>query len=190
MCSAEPRYRKSEMFGQTLVRYLAVDGRGVFEFAQQSGNGAVVAKDAPNYVMVPLADGTTWSSTWPAPGMPANVAADRQALTAVNGTVIVPARNFCRLSPAPDPPAGPTSISPALPATVEVRGNEWYAPEVGFIKGAFRETVGNAASPARTRHGFGELHRAALSGFARNRGSRVPVCTSSLESAPSRPGTW
>jgi hypothetical protein len=27
------------------------------------------------------------------------------------------------------------------PATIEVRGDEWYAPEIGFIKGAFSETV-------------------------------------------------
>jgi hypothetical protein len=139
--------QKSEMFGQTLVRYLAVDGRGVFEFAQQSGDGAVVAKDAPNYVlMVPLADGTTWSSTWQSTQDGRRMSLPTvKAITAVNETVMVPAGTFAgclRLRITGKADVNLTSG----PATIEVQGNEWYAPEVGFIKGAFRETVNGSES--------------------------------------------
>ena len=32
------------------------------------------------------------------------------------------------------------------PATIEVVGDEWYAADVGYIKGTFRETIDAGAS--------------------------------------------
>ena len=57
--------QRSEMFGQILIRFLAIDRRGVFEYAQQVGDSAPTGTEAPNYVLrAPVADGTTWSSNW------------------------------------------------------------------------------------------------------------------------------
>ena len=68
-----------------------------------------------------------------------------KAITGVNETVMVPAGTFAgclRLRIT-----GKADIHLASgPATIEVQGNEWYAPQVGFIKGAFRETINGGES--------------------------------------------
>jgi hypothetical protein len=141
--------QRSEMFGQSLVRYLAKDRRGVFEYAQQAGSGTPVGKDAPNYVLIlPVADGTAWSSTWqstrdgrqqPFPTV--------KAIAATDETVTVPAGTFSgclRLKII-----GKAQVNlPGGPATIEVRGDEWYAPEIGFIKGTFSETMNSGEATA------------------------------------------
>lgn len=135
--------QRSDMFGQSLMRYLAKDGRGVFEYAQQAGSGGTpVGNDTPNYVLrVPVADGTTWSSTWQSTRDGRQVSFPTvKAIAATDETVTVPAGTFSgciRLRIAGKAQANLTSG----PATIEVRGDEWYAPEIGLIKGAFSETV-------------------------------------------------
>jgi hypothetical protein len=135
--------QRSEMFGQSLVRYLVKDWRGVFEYAQQAGSdGTPVGKDAPNYVLrVPVADGTTWSSTWQSTPEGRQVSFPTvKAIAATDETVMVPAGTFSgciRLKVIGTAQVNLTSG----PATIKVQGDEWYAPEIGFIKGAFRETV-------------------------------------------------
>ena len=134
--------QRSEMFGQILIRFLAIDGRGVFEYAQQVGDSAPTGTEAPNYVLrAPVADGTTWSSNWQTvkDGRRLSVPTVK-AIAAVNETVMVPAGTFAdclRLRIT-----GKVDVNlRSGPSTIDVQGDEWYAPGVGFIKGTFRETV-------------------------------------------------
>jgi hypothetical protein len=142
--------QRSEMFGQSLVRFIAEDSRGVFEYAQQSeGAGTPVGKDAPNYLLrAPVAQGTTWSSVWQSERDGRQVTLPTvKSIAATDETVIVPAGTFAdcvRLKIT-----GRAAVDLVNgPATIEVRGDEWYAPKIGLIKGMFRETVdgGQASS--------------------------------------------
>lgn len=134
--------QRSEMFGQILIRFLATDRGGVFEYAQQVGDGAPISTEAPNYVLrAPIADGTTWSSSWQTvkDGRRLSVPTVK-AIAAVNETIMVPAGTFAgclRLRIT-----GKIDVNlRSGPSTIDVQGDEWYAPGVGFIKGTFRETV-------------------------------------------------
>jgi hypothetical protein len=75
-----------------------------------------------------------------------------KAIAGVNETVMVPAGTFAgclRLRIT-----GKADVALASgPATIEVQGDEWYAPQVGFIKGTFRETV-SGGHPATTELGM------------------------------------
>lgn len=134
--------QRSELFGQTVVRFLADDGSGVLEFAQQVADEPPQAKERPSYVLKqPVEVGTSWSSTWRGArrGMPVSFPVVK-AITSVDDTVMVPAGTFAdclhvRISGRVELDLG-TGL-----ANVEVTGDEWYAPGVGFIKAAFRETV-------------------------------------------------
>lgn len=134
--------QRSDMFGQILIRFLVIDGRGVFEYAQQVGDGVPISTEPPNYVLrAPVADGTTWSSNWQTvkDGRRLSVPTVK-AIAAVNETVMVPAGTFAdclRLRIT-----GKVDVNlRSGPSTIDVQGDEWYAPGVGFIKGTFRETV-------------------------------------------------
>jgi hypothetical protein len=134
--------QRSELFGQMLVRYLARDERGVFEFAQQQPGGVVTGIGNENYILkVPLADGNTWPSTWQSnrEGRRASFPTVK-AIAATDETVMVPAGTFSRCIRLRITGKGQANLATG-PATIEVHGDEWYAPDVGFIKGVFRETV-------------------------------------------------
>jgi hypothetical protein len=96
--------------------------------------------------MAPLADGTTWSSTWQSTQEGRRMSFPTvKAIIAVNETVMVPAGTFAgclRLRITGKSDVNLTSGA----ATIEVQGTEWYAPNVGFIKGAFRETINGGES--------------------------------------------
>lgn len=134
--------QRSELFGQTVVRYLTERSDGIVEYAQQSGDTAPVAKDRPDYVLkIPIVPGTSWSSSWQSTtgGTPVDFPTVK-AISTIRETVIVPAGTFAdclriRI-------AGKNELGlPKGQTIIEVRGEEWYAPGVGFIKGTFRETV-------------------------------------------------
>ena len=143
--------QRSEMFGQTLVRYLARDERGVFEFAQQQAGGVITAvgNDTPNFVLrVPLVDGTTWPSTWQSTRDGRQVSFPTvKAIAATDETVMVPAGTFSRCIRLRITGKAQASLASG-PATIEVHGDEWYAPDIGFIKGVFRETVNSGEATA------------------------------------------
>jgi hypothetical protein len=142
--------QQSEMFGQSLVRYLAKDERGIFEFAQQQAGGGVtpVGNDTPNYVLrVPLAHGTTWPSTWQSTRDGRRMSFPTvKAIAATDETVMVPAGTFSDCIRLKITGKGQANLASG-PATIEVQGDEWYAPEIGFIKGIFRETVNSGEAP-------------------------------------------
>lgn len=146
--------QRSEMFGQILIRFLAVDGRGVFEHAQQTGDGVPISTEPPNYVLrAPLAEGTSWSSTWQSASTGQRLSVPSvKAIAGVNETVMVPAGTFARCLRLRITGKADVALASG-PATIEVQGDEWYAPQVGFIKGTFRETV-SAGHPATTELGM------------------------------------
>lgn len=134
--------QRSDMFGQILIRFLVLDGRGVFEYAQQVGDGVPISTEPPNYVLrAPVADGTTWSSSWHTVKEGRRLSVPTvKTIAAGNETVMVPAGTFAgclrvRIT-------GKVNVNlRSGPSTIDVQGDEWYAPDVGFIKGTFRETV-------------------------------------------------
>jgi hypothetical protein len=134
--------QRSETFGHEVIRYLADDDRGIFEFAQQSGGNALVKNDPVDYVLkVPLATGTTWASTWQSTHNGSNISFPTvKAISGTKETVMVTAGTFIDCVHVKI--TGKADVSLASRATtIEVLGDEWYAPNVGFIKGSFREQV-------------------------------------------------
>lgn len=143
--------QQSEMFDQSLLRYLAQDERGIFEFAQQQAGGGVtpVGNGTPNFILrVPLANGTTWPSTWQSTraGRPMSFPTVK-AIAATDETVMVPAGTFSDCIHLKITGKGQANLASG-PQTIEVQGDEWYAPDIGFIKGTFRETLNSGEAPA------------------------------------------
>ena len=142
--------QQSEMFGQNLVRYLAKDERGIFEFAQQqAGRGVTpVGNGTPNYVLrVPLAEGTTWPSTWQSTRDGRRMSFPTvKTIVRTDETVMVPAGTFSDCIRLKITGKGQANLASG-PATIEVQGDEWYAPDIGFIKGIFRETLNSGEAP-------------------------------------------
>ena len=142
--SAVPQ--RSQMFGQTQVRYLINDNSGIAEFAKQAGDVPVL-QDPPNYVLkTPLEVGTSWSSTWQTTreGIPVSFPTVK-AITATNETITVPAGTFIGCLHVRITGKGDVRLATG-PATIEVIGDEWYAADVGYVKGTFRETIDAGAS--------------------------------------------
>lgn len=132
----------SELFGQTVVRFLAHTATGVVEFAQQTGQNPPVARDPPDYLLrVPVAVGTNWSSTWESTQAGAQTSLPTvKTIAGIRDTVMVPAGTFADCLHMKI--AGKAEVGlPTGPVVIEVTGDEWYAPHIGFIKGAFREVV-------------------------------------------------
>jgi hypothetical protein len=134
--------QRSQVFGKTVVRFLAATSAGVVEFAQQAGGMAPVATDPPDYILkASIAPGTNWRSVWRSTRDDSAVSLQTvKTISRTRETVMVPAGTFAECLRVKI--AGKAQVAlPAGLATIEVSGDEWYARDVGFIKGAFRETV-------------------------------------------------
>ena len=134
--------QRSELFGQTVVRYLAHTQAGVVQFAQQAGQNPPVARDPPDYLLrVPVTVGTSWSSTWESTRGGTHVLFPTvKTIAGTRDTIMVPAGTLADCLHMKI--AGKAEVAlPTGPVTIEVAGDEWYAPRIGFIKGAFREVV-------------------------------------------------
>lgn len=134
--------QRSELFGQTMVRFLAHTQTGVVQFAQQTGQNLPVARDPPDYLLrVPVTIGTSWSSTWESTWGGTHTSFPTvKTIAGIRDTIMVPAGTFAECLHMKI--AGKAEVRlPTGPATIEVTGDEWYAPRIGFIRGAFREIV-------------------------------------------------
>ena len=69
-----------------------------------------------------------------------------KAIAATDETVMVPAGTFSDCIRLKITGKGQANLASG-PATIEVQGDEWYAPDIGFIKGIFRETVNSGEAP-------------------------------------------
>jgi hypothetical protein len=134
--------QRSDLLGQTVIRYLAETDHGVAQVAQQFGTAPPVKNASPDYVLrVPLTAGTSWSSTWVSTRDGGRVSVPMvKTISGTRDTVVVPAGTFADCLHIKI--AGRSDVAMlAGPASIAVTGEEWYAPGVGFVKGAFRETV-------------------------------------------------
>lgn len=134
--------QRSQAFGKTVVRFVAATDAGVVQFAQQAGDSAPVGNDPPDYILkTPIAPGTNWPSVWNGARLDGAISLPTvKTIAGTRETVMVPAGTFAECVRVKV--AGKAEVTlPAGRATIEVSGDEWYARDVGFIKGAFRETV-------------------------------------------------
>lgn len=132
--------QRSELVGETVVRFMSATGGGVMEYAQQAGSAPPVSQDPPDYVLrTPVITGTSWASVWRSTNGRISFPTVK-TITGTRETVMVPAGTFAECLRVKITGKEEVALS-AGPATIEVAGEEWYAPDVGFIKGAFRETL-------------------------------------------------
>ena len=97
---------------------------------------------------MPLVDGTTWPSTWQSTRDGRQVSLPTvKAIAATDEMVIVPAGTFSRRIRLKITSKAQANLASG-PSTIEVHGDEWYAPDIGFIKGVFRETVNSGEATA------------------------------------------
>ena len=134
--------QRSQAFGKTVVRFVAATDAGVMQFAQQAGDTAPVVNDPPEYILkTPIVPGTNWPSVWTGARLDGAISLPTvKTIAGTRETVMVPAGTFAECVRVKV--AGKAEVTlPAGRATIEVSGDEWYARDVGLIKGAFRETV-------------------------------------------------
>lgn len=132
--------QRSDLFGKTVVRFMSATGGGIMEYAQQAGSAPPVSEDPPDYVLrTPVTAGTSWASVWRSTNGRISFPTVK-TIIGTRETVMVPAGTFAECLQVKITGKEEVALL-AGPATIEVAGEEWYAPDVGFIKGAFRETV-------------------------------------------------
>lgn len=134
--------QRSQLFGLTVVRFIAQTASGVALFAQQHGEEPPVAREPADYLLrTPVAVGTSWSSSWESTGTTTAVRFPTvKTIASTRATIMVPAGTYADCLHVKI--TGKAEV--ALPrgrTTIEVAGEEWYAPRIGFIKSVFRETL-------------------------------------------------
>lgn len=135
--------QRSQLFGQTVVRFLARTETGVVQFAQQTGQNPPVARDPPDYILrVPVTIGTSWSSTWESTQAGSHTSLPTvKTIAGLRDTVMVPAGTFADCLHMKIAGRAEVRLPSGPVVPIEVTGDEWYAPRIGFIRGAFREAV-------------------------------------------------
>ncbi len=134
--------QRSQLFGATVVRFLAQTANGIAMFAQQHGEEPPIAREPADYLLrTPITAGTSWSSSWESTRTAAPVRFPTvKTIASTRATVMVPAGTYADCLQVKI--AGRTeAASPLRRAAVEVAGEEWYAPRIGFIKSVFREVL-------------------------------------------------
>ncbi len=135
--------QETEAFGQRRLRFISVDGRGVAEIADQDSSAPEPRiKSPPNTIVkLPITVGAAWETTWETnqfgtrtllPMTKKVESTDRPCNTAAG------AFSTClhlRLIGS-----GPVRTAEGS-AVVDVAGEEWFAPGVGYIRGVFDESV-------------------------------------------------
>ena len=135
--------QETEAFGQRRLRFISVDDRGVVEVADQDSNASEPQiKTPPNTILkIPIAVGASWETTWET-----NQFGTRTLLPITKKvestdrpcTVAGSTFNNClhlRLAGSGLVSAGDDS------AIVDVAGEEWFAPGLGYVKGLFTESA-------------------------------------------------
>jgi hypothetical protein len=103
---------------------------------------SLIKRDPPNYVLkLPLNVGESWQATWQSNQFAQTTLIPMTKTVAENdGKISVPAGEFDDLLLVRIDGHGPV-IGPGGPVDVRVVGEEWFKPEVGLIRGSFREEV-------------------------------------------------
>lgn len=145
-----------ELLGQRQLRFIAQDGDGIYEWANQpDGAPELIIREIPNYfVKVPIKVGTTWTSIWQTSQFGRQITfPTTKIIESTDEVVTVPAGTFNKCVKITI--TGRTTMDmPTGTATVEGEASEWYAPNVGYVKGTFRES---ASAPGQSRETVMEL---------------------------------
>lgn len=135
--------QETEAFGQRRLRFISADDHGVVEIADQDSTAAEPQiRDPVNTILkMPLAAGAAWETTWETNQfgrrtllpMTKTVESTDRPCTAAAGTF----DNCLHLTLNGSGPARADTGS----AIVDVTGEEWFAPGVGYVRGLFTESV-------------------------------------------------
>lgn len=134
----------TEALGQRRLRFIRADDRGAVEIADQdAGASEPRIKDPPNVILkMPLTVGAAWETTWETNQF------GRRTLLPITKTVestgracTVAATTFSNCLHLRLSGGGPVSGADGRSATVDVAGQEWFVPAVGYVRGLFAESV-------------------------------------------------
>ena len=130
-------------FGRTQTRLITASETGVAEIATQPDPaGLPIPRVPPNDVLrLPLQVGTSWQSTWQSSQLAQTTLIPMTKTVArIDGRIALPAGVFDRCLVVSIRGRGQvTTASESIEITVE--GEEWFSPDVGLVRGSFREEV-------------------------------------------------
>jgi hypothetical protein len=142
----------TEWFGQRQLRFIVQDHAGIYEWANQPDAAPEpIIRETPNYfVKVPIKTGTTWASVWQTSQFGRQITfPTTKTIESTDEVVTVPAGTFNKCIKIKI--AGRTEVDvPTGTVTFEGESFEWYAPNVGYVKGTFRESVKAPGQPRET----------------------------------------
>jgi hypothetical protein len=135
--------QQAEAFDQRRLRFISVDDRGVVEIADQDSNASEPQiKSPPNSILkTPIAVGATWETTWETNQFGKRTLLPMtKKIESTEGPCTVPAGTFSNCLHLRLTGSGPVSADDGS-AIVDVDGEEWFAPSVGYVRGIFMESV-------------------------------------------------
>ena len=135
--------QQSDVSGQRSNRLIAVVDDGIAEVATQPDlEASPIPRRPPNYVLKePLKVGESWQAAWQSNQFAQTTLIPMTKTVALNdGKISVPAGEFDGLLLLRIDGHGPVN-GPGGLVDVRVVGEEWFKPEVGLIRGSFREEV-------------------------------------------------
>lgn len=137
-------------FGQTQTRLITASESGVAEVATRPDPaGPPIPRVPPNDVLrTPLQVGASWQSTWQSNQLgQTTLIPMTKTVARIDGRITVPAGDFAGCVVVSIRGRGRvTTANDAIDVVVE--GEEWFAPDVGLVRGSFREEV--PGRPANT----------------------------------------
>lgn len=135
--------QRNEAMGGAQVRLIRASSEGIAEVATQSDPTATpVPRVPPNGVLrTPLQVGNAWQATWQSSQFAQTTLLPMtKTVSRTDGTITLPAGEFANCLVLSIKGQGPVR-APEGPVEVTVEGEEWFAPDVGMIRGSFREEV-------------------------------------------------
>jgi hypothetical protein len=142
----------TDWFGQRQLRFIVQDHAGIYEWANQpDGAPEPIIRETPNYfVRNQVKIGTTWASVWQTSQFGRQITfPTTKIIESTDEVVTVPAGTFNKCIKITI--TGRTEVDvPTGTVTLEGESFEWYAPNVGYVKGTFRESVKAPGQPRET----------------------------------------
>jgi hypothetical protein len=129
--------QRKEAFGGTQLRLIRASAEGITEVATQAGATAKpVPRVPPDPVLrTPLQVGTSWQATWQSGQFAQTTLLPMtKTIARTDGTITLPAGEFANCLVLSIRGQGAVS-APDGPVEVTVEGEEWFAPDVGMIRG-------------------------------------------------------
>jgi uncharacterized protein DUF3108 len=150
----------TEWFGQRQLRFIIQDDTGIYEWANQpDGAPEPIIRETTNYFLKNRAKvGTTWASVWQTSQFGRQITfPTTKIVESTDEVVTVPAGTFKRCVKIAI--TGRTEVNvPTGIVTLDGESFEWYAPNVGYVKGTFRESANAPGQPRETNMELTEFH--------------------------------